>query len=148
MRIAAIDALESPALPLLLELSDQGCICRLTERGRIAVRNASRLTESQCARLRQFSLEVKELLQCDDDGVTERRAEFRRQLRNSSSGLLPTFVFKPGLAYRRGECFSCGDPFSDLRVARCDRCTLGMRLALWSEGCLLSSTALAEARIA
>src|SRR6187402_1164325 len=141
MRGTAIDALEPPALPLLLELSDQGCVCRLTERGRIAVHNASRLTESQCARLRQFTVEVKELLRCDDDGVTERRAEFRRQIHSSSSGSLPTFIFKPGLAYRRGECFSCGDPFPDLRIARCERCTLGMHLALWSEGYLVSSSA-------
>ena len=147
MRTPGVDAIESPALPLLFELGRQGCICRLTNEGELRVHHASKMTDDQAAMLKKFTLEIKELLRCDDDGVVERSAEFRRQISGSPKNSLPTFIFKTGLPYRRGECFSCAEPLEAFRISRCERCTLAMHLALWSEG-YSPSPALLEARIA
>jgi hypothetical protein len=39
-------------------------------------------------------------------------------------------VFRPGVPYLSGRCFSCGDELERARHGKCWRCALAWRLAL------------------
>jgi hypothetical protein len=123
------DVLNSPVLPVLVDLESRGVSLRLDEDGMISVRPASRLTEDDRRLLLQYRPDLVTLLKVVDDGVAERQAAFRQQVDRAPVGTLPPLLYVPGVAYVRGVCFSCGDKLEELRFARCWRCALAWRLA-------------------
>ena len=42
---------------------------------------------------------------------------------------VPALLFRSGVPYVEGRCFSCGDALQRFRVGRCWRCSLAWRLA-------------------
>src|SRR5262245_38051724 len=44
-----------------------------------------------------------------DDGVEARREIFAQQLAATASPCMPAFLFRRGIPYEPGRCFSCGD---------------------------------------
>jgi hypothetical protein len=134
------NVLDSPALPLLLELEQQGCRVELTPH-KLVVEPASRLTPHQRSAVLTHARELALLVGCLDPGVVERRDLFRRQLEVTPALRVPTFLFRPDVPYVRTACFSCGDSLPEARFSRCWRCSLAWRLA-----CRLTvSTELAQA---
>lgn len=117
---------DSPALPLLFMLQDQGFELRLSETA-LQVRPWSRVSPELRAKLRSHKSALVSLIRMCDSGVIERRRAFCDQLRASPDTLGP-FLFRPGLPYQRGLCFSCGDRLPAARFGRCWRCSLAWRL--------------------
>lgn len=64
-----------------------------------------------------------------DDGVKTRLDAFRRQFEATLAPAVPAFLFRPGVSYQAGVCFSCGDSLPSPRFGRCWRCSLAWRLA-------------------
>ena len=64
-----------------------------------------------------------------DAGVHERRDAFRAQLEAASAPTVPAFLFRAGVSYQPGICFSCGTSLSEPRFGRCWRCSIAWRLA-------------------
>jgi hypothetical protein len=64
-----------------------------------------------------------------DDGVKARLEVFRRQFEATPAPAVPAFLFRPGVAYVPGVCFSCGASLPEPRFSRCWRCSLSWRLA-------------------
>ena len=91
--------LDSPALPLLLELEQQGCRVELTAH-KLVVEPASRLTPRQRAAVLVYARELALLVRCLDPGVVERRDLFRRQLEATPAPRVPTFLFRPDVPLR------------------------------------------------
>jgi hypothetical protein len=123
-----VSVLDSPALPLLLELEQQGCRVELTPH-KLVVEPASRLTPQQRAAVLAYARELALLVRCLDPGVVERRDLFRRQLETTPPPRVPTFLFRPDVPYVQAACFSCGDPLPEPCFSRCWRCSLAWRLA-------------------
>src|SRR5580693_7570252 len=92
--------LDSPALPLLLELEQQGCRVDLTHH-KLVVGPASRLTTQQRAAVFAYARELALLVRCLDPGVVERRDLFRRQLEATPAPGAPSFLFRPAVPYVR-----------------------------------------------
>jgi hypothetical protein len=124
----AAGVLDSPALPLLLELEQQGCRVELTP-DKLVVEPASRLTPAQRAAVLAYARELALLVSCLDPGVVERRDVFRKQLKATPAPRVPTFLFRSDVPYVRSACFSCGDSLPEPRFSRCLRCSLAWRLA-------------------
>ena len=122
------NVLDSPAVPLLLELEQQGCRVELTPH-KLVVAPASRLSSQQRAAVLAYARELALLVRCLDPGVVERRDLFRRQLEATPAPRVPSFLFRPDVPYVRAACFSCGDVLPQARFSRCWRCSLAWRLA-------------------
>ena len=119
---------DSPAVPLLATLVARGCRVRVTDGGeRLIVEPASRLTADEQRRVRAHRRTLATLIQ--DDGLQARRACFAAQFAATPTPRVPAFIFRPGIAYTKGQCFSCGDPLPEPRFGRCWRCALAWRLA-------------------
>jgi hypothetical protein len=124
------DALTSPALPLLLQLEACGVRFRL-DGDHVLVSPRGVLTPEQREVFRQHQAAVRVLVAIvTDAGVQDRAAEFRRQLEATPAPMVPAFLFRLGVAYVQGVCFSCGDALPAPRFGRCWRCSLGWRLAV------------------
>lgn len=79
------------------------------------------------ATLEQYRAELLMLLRVCDEGVQERRAAFVCAL---AKGQKPgALLFRSGVPYGRGRCFSCGDPLDAAKFSKCWRCALAWRLA-------------------
>src|SRR5438876_599640 len=126
--MSASNVLESPALPLLIELEANGFRFRL-EGERLLVRPVERLTPEQRRLLHQERAGVVMLVRICDAGVQDRREAFRQQLEATSPPETPAFLFRAGMSYTAGICFSCGDSLPEPRFGRCWRCSLAWRLA-------------------
>ncbi len=124
-----IDVFDSPALPLVLSLTDQGFRLSLTPEGRLHVAPGSKLTGDQRQQLRDYKDAVLRLVRCLDDGVVARRDAFRARIEAAERVVLPALVFAPDVPYAAGTCFSCGDPNGRPTHGRCWRCSLAWRLA-------------------
>lgn len=79
--------------------------------------------------LRQLQAVKPAILALLDDGVQARIAAFKQQLASTPAPGIPSFLFKVGVPYQEGFCFSCGDPLLVLRYGRCWKCSLAWRLA-------------------
>lgn len=120
------DVLNSPALPLLLQLEAGGVRFRL-DGEQVLVSPRGVLRPEQREVFRQHQAAVRTLVSILTDGsVQDRVAEFRRQL--AATGV-PAFVFKANISYVKGTCFSCADRLPELRFDRCWRCSLAWRLS-------------------
>ncbi len=122
--------LDSPALPLLLELEDQGFDLAIKPDGGLQAKPPNRLTPEQRARIQANRPAVIALVRICDPGVQSRRELFVRLLETAPTGVVvPALLFRAGVPYQRGVCFSCGDA-PEARFGRCWRCSLAWRLAL------------------
>ena len=123
------DVLNSPVLPLLLELEAAGVRFRL-DGDLVLVSPSGALTPEQREVIRMHKASARVLVAMGtDQGVHERRDAFRQQYVAAPPLTVPGFLFRPGVPYLRGVCFSCGDLLSKLRFGRCWRCSLAWRLA-------------------
>jgi len=124
-----LDLLDHPALPLVLELEQAGFQLRLAPPDRLQVVPGSQLTEDQRRLLIVHKRAVVMVLRCCDAGVVARRDAFRQQLEAVSAPVVPAFLYRPGIPYAPGVCFSCGDANERRTYGRCWRCALAWRLA-------------------
>jgi hypothetical protein len=123
------DLLDSPALPLLLALEAAGVQFKV-DGDEVLVSPRGVLTPGQRALFRAHRAAVKAIINISTDaGIQARRNTFRQQLEATAAPAVPAFLFKPGIAYVKGVCFSCGDGLPDVRFGRCWRCSLAWRLA-------------------
>ena len=148
MRLAEL--LDSPALGLLLRMERDELEVEATDDDRIRISPATRLDAERLAEVRRYKPELLGLIRMCDEGVRERLVEYRTQLAGTPAPQVPAFLFRPGVPYQPGICFSCGDilPLADRRTVeshrtdgttinvtlterfgRCWRCSLAWRLA-------------------
>jgi hypothetical protein len=142
------DVLNSPVLPLLLDLESAGVQVRMQD-GRVHFSPAERVTAEQRRTLSAHASAVRLLvLIATETEVQARRDVFRAQMLRQSPNSVPLLVFRRGTAYVPGVCYSCGDALPRPRPGRCWRCALASRLACWAPvpGDLL--VAMDEARVA
>lgn len=123
------DIFASPAVPLLVELEQQGFSLQVTADGRLRVEPGSRLSDQQRQLLAAHRDAAVLLLRTCDAGVVARREAFRAQLEADASAIVPAFVFRPDAPYAAGVCFSCADSNGSNQYGRCWRCALAWRLA-------------------
>jgi hypothetical protein len=122
----AIDVLNSPALPLLLQLEADGFNVAVID-GRLLVKPIERLAPEVRAQLACYRREVLTLVRVCDEGVQERRELFRAQL---AAGVgIGRLAMAADLPYVAGQCFSCGYALARPIFGRCWRCALAWRLA-------------------
>lgn len=119
---------DSPVLPLLLELGLAGFDVQV-RRDELWVNPASKLTARQRASIESHRAALVTLVRCCDDGVQERLASFKQQLRNAPKGTTPAFVLRRDTPYAKGVCFACHWPLGEQRYGRCWRCSLAWRMA-------------------
>jgi hypothetical protein len=120
-------AFDSEALPLLLTLEEQGFEFRAAS-GALFIKPAERVTPELHAQLRQHRPALITLVRVYDQGVQDRVQDFRGQLEADPTTIGP-FLFKAGIPYRRGDCFSCGATLPEPQYGRCWRCSLAWRMA-------------------
>jgi hypothetical protein len=124
-----VDVFTSPALSLLLDLEQRGCRIGL-DGADICIRPAGVLTAAERVTLQAHYEDARLLvLLSSDAAIHTRRDAFRHQLAAAPAPTVPAFLFRPGVPYVRGRCFSCGDALDALRFGRCWRCSLAWRLA-------------------
>lgn len=123
------DVFQSPAVGILCTLKADGFRVELTADGMLSIAPRSRLTPERMEAIAACKAALKTLLRCCDTGVQARRDVFEFQLAQTPAPRVPAFLFRPGVAYVRGVCFSCGDRLPELRFGRCWRCSLAWRLA-------------------
>ena len=128
--LAVLDILQSPALPLLLELQASGLAVVVTASGTLRVGPRDRLTAAQLTAIETHKDALKALALVCEDGVQARRSAFIDQLAQLESALVPALMYRLDVPYRPGYCFSCGDPNGRVTFGRCWRCALGWRLAV------------------
>lgn len=124
------DVLNSPALPLLLQLEAAGVRFRLdADVVRVSPRGV--LTPDQREVFRQHHGAVRVLVAIvTDAGVHARRDAFRQQFEATPAPACPGFLFKSDVSYVAGTCFSCGEALPSVRFGRCWRCSVAWRLAV------------------
>ena len=121
------NVLNSPAVAVLCNLEHAGLDLAVVN-GRLRVWPAERLTAEYEQLIQQHRDALVTLVRICDQGVQERVAVFRAQLEADPTTIGP-FLFKAGVPYGRGVCFSCGACLPDACFGRCWRCRLGWRLA-------------------
>ena len=140
------DVVDSPALPLLLRLAADGYELEPSATA-LRVRPVERVTPALRSELTRYKPELLLLLRCCDPGVWARRDVMRAQV-EAAGASLPVLLFRPGVAYVAGRCFSCDDPLEHFRFGRCWRCALAWRLAAGVPVLAELSRALDLARVA
>ncbi len=127
---AEVDAMEGPALGVLLGLERDGFSVNLSPEGVLLIAPRGRLTPARMALILTVKADLKLLVRvCTDQGIQARRDAFRREYEALPAGALPAFKFTAGVVYTAGTCFSCGETLPGLTFARCRRCRIGVRLA-------------------
>lgn len=123
------DVLASPALPLLIHLEAEG-FSFSHDGDRLLVRPIDRLSPELLEQVRRERDALLLLLRICDEGVQQRREVFARRLSEANQAVLPGLVFREGLPYVAGRCFSCGETTERPTFGRCGRCALAWRLAV------------------
>ena len=123
------DVFRSPAVGILCDLDHDGFRVEVTPDGVLVIAPRSRLTPERMAAIAGCKDAIRQLIRCCDDGVQARRNVFELQLEQTAAPGVPMFLFRPGISYQAGICFSCGDRLPGLRFSRCWRCALAWRLA-------------------
>lgn len=142
------DVLQSPALPLFLELEAAGLVVVTTATGTLRIGPADRLTPAHVTAIGQHRDALKTLALICEDGVQARWTVFVARLAQAEVPLVPTLIYRPDVPYVAGQCFSCGDPNGRTTFGRCWRCTLAWRLAVRTSVPTSIATVYDEARIA
>ena len=99
--------LDSPAVAVLCDLEHAGLDLAVVD-GHLRVWPVERLTAGHEQLIRQHRDELVTLVRMCDDGVQDRLAVFKQQLREAPEGTMPDFVYVRSTAYAKGVCFSCG----------------------------------------
>jgi hypothetical protein len=125
-----LEVVPAAAVTLLCDLKRDGFSVQLTADDALAIGPPSRLTPE----LRHAILTHKEALKrllarLTEADVVQRTEAFAEELAATPAPRVPAFLFKPGVVYAKGTCFSCGDPLPALKFSRCWRCALAWRLA-------------------
>ena len=124
------DVFASPAVGILCDLERDGFRVELTADGVLSIAPRSRLTSDRMTAIAGCKDALKVLISiATDAGVHERRDAFRVQLDAVPAPCVPAFLFKTGIVYVAGVCFSCGATLPELKFSRCWRCSLAWRLA-------------------
>jgi hypothetical protein len=118
----------SPAVAILFELHREGFTVDLTEDDTLTITPQSRLTPERKQTIVTHKDALKTLLRGDEQ-VAARRQAFLEQLAHTPAPRVPAFLFKDGIVYAKGACFSCGDPLPQPTFGRCWRCSVAWRLA-------------------
>jgi hypothetical protein len=121
---------DSPAVMVLCALEADGFRVGLADDSRLTIAPRSRLTAERMAVIARHLDAIRQLVRCRDDGVQERRDVFACQFGQTPAPAVPAFLFRPGVAYVPGVCFSGGDTLPALRFSRCWRCALAWRLVV------------------
>jgi hypothetical protein len=121
------DVLQSPALPLLLELEADGFDLRF-DGSRLLVKPIERLSPERRALVAAHRADLVALVRICDAGVVTRRQVFAAQY--ASGVTVGRFALVPDLPYVSGRCFSCGDPLTRPAFGRCWRCAMAWRLVV------------------
>ncbi len=124
----SLSVFDTPALPLLLQLEADG-FTFATRGERLLVRPVERLTPELRRQLEVERERLLLLLRICDDGVQARREAFACAIAATGPGVLPLLVFRAGVPYAPGICFSCGEANDRAGFGRCPRCALAWRLA-------------------
>jgi hypothetical protein len=123
------DVLNGPVLPCLLELEALGVRFRRDgDHVLVSPRGVLTLEQREVFRRHQAAVRVLVALVADAE-VQARRDAFRQQVEATPAPMVPAFLFKVGICYTKGRCFSCGDKLPELRFGRCWRCAVAWRLA-------------------
>ena len=122
------DVLNSPAVAVLCGLEHAGLDLAVVN-GRLRVWPVERLTNDHEHLIQQHRDALVTLVGICDEGVQERLAAFKRQLREAPEGTIPDFVLQRGTPYAKAVCFSCGAALPEPRFGRCWRCSLAWRMA-------------------
>ena len=125
----ATDVLRSPAVAVLCGLERAGLDLAVVN-GRLRVWPVERLTVEHEQLIQHHRDELVTLVRICDEGVQERLAAFKQQLRETAEGTTPDFVFKRGTPYAKAVCFSCGAVLPEKRYGRCWRCSLAWRMSV------------------
>jgi len=95
------DALDSPAVGLLLTIAARNVRVELTMDGRLIAEPASKLTADEQAAFRKYAPEIAVLLRCRDVDVSSRRVAFELQVAQTPAPRVPAFLFRPNVSYTR-----------------------------------------------
>lgn len=128
-RAMTAGVVESPAAGLLFDLQREGFMVELTADDALTIAPRSRLTPERMHKIVTHKDGLKRLLREGDDGVVLRRAAFEQLLARTPPPRVPAFLFRDGIVYAKGICFSCGDTLPQWTFGRCWRCALAWRLA-------------------
>ena len=116
------DVLIDPAVGALCALEDAGLDLAVVN-NRLRVWPTELLTPERERAIRQYRVEFLVLVRVCDEGVQARRDAFVRLLETAPAGVVvPVLLFREGVPYERGVCFSCGDALEAGRFSRCWRC--------------------------
>jgi hypothetical protein len=127
--VVAAEALTTPALPLLAQLSAIGVRFKL-DGDRVLVSPRGVLTPDQRELFRQHEPAVRVLVSIlADVDVQHRVTAFRQQFNATPAPHVPAFLYRPDVPYVAARCFSCGDSNDRPTFGRCWRCSLAWRLA-------------------
>ena len=120
----------SPAVGILCDLERDGFRVELTADGGLLIAPKSKLTLERMQTIAGCKDALKVLVSLTTDaGVHERRDAFRAQLEAAPAPTVPAFLFRAGVSYQPGICFSCGTLLPETRFGRCWRCSIAWRLA-------------------
>ena len=103
-----VDVFRSPAVAILCDLERDGFRVEVTADGVLVIAPRSQLTPERSVAIAECKDAIRQLVRCCDDGVQARRKVFEQQLAQTAPRV-PTFLFRPGISYQSGMCFSCGD---------------------------------------
>jgi hypothetical protein len=123
------DVFRSPAVEILCALEQDGFRVEVTADGVLVIAPRSQLTPERMAAIAECKDAIRQLVRVCDPAVQARRSVFERQLAQTPAPRVPTFLFRPGISYQAGLCFSCGTRLPGLQFSRCWRCALAWRLA-------------------
>ena len=123
------NVLKSSAVAVLCALEHAGLDLAVVD-GRLRVWPVERLTPEHEHLIRLHRNELVALVRICDEGVQERLAAFKRQLRETPRGTTPDFLFRRGTPYAKAVCFSCGAVLPEPHYGRCWRCSLAWRMAV------------------
>jgi hypothetical protein len=119
---------ESPALPVLIQLSAAGVRFRVVGE-QVLLSPPDVLTPAARETLRTHQEDVRALIPLlMEVHLHERVMEFWRQFNAAPAPTIPAFLFRSPVPYVKGRCFSCGDALPTASFGRCQQCSLAWRL--------------------
>jgi hypothetical protein len=127
-RLVAATVVDSPAVRIMSDLHRAGFHVALRADGVLSIAPRSRLSPERMHMILRCKDEMKRVLRACDEQVLARRDAFAEQLARTPAPSVPAFLFKTGIPYVKGTCFSCGDRLEECAFGRCWRCSLAWRL--------------------
>jgi hypothetical protein len=123
------DIFQSPAVAILCDLERDGFQIELLDDGTLCISPRTGLTLERMQEITEHRDALRLLVRCCDEEVQDRQDIFRRQIAAAPDGRMPVFIYREGVPYQAGSCFSCGADLPEPVFGRCWRCALAWRLA-------------------